>query len=177
MDDNELRAWVAGFFDGEGCISCTLRKQYSYKYGFKPRHHMNVSQSYNSINDLDFMIDRLDSYCDMVDSDLSHIINNRGGNHRDSYMIQTSNLDYIDSFLGGIVDYLCVKRKEVEIMLYDIIPLIKSDRNRDVEWLLDISYHIDRLSDEKGWTRKKYDTRMIMETIAPCVELDDGVCM
>lgn len=178
--------WVAGFFDGEGTIKSHARKadENVIGYGVNPQctlshqyvggmfdaegciktgpvkndcvavgHHI-FPQTVISNND-DTLMAALDEWSSEIGVDCK-FYRNQKADYDDTFTFQIQRLDDVKTFLEEIQPYLVVKRKQSQIMLDEIIPLVENGAHLKKQGFLEVMHHVDRLNEGKGHNRGDY---------------------
>lgn len=145
--------YPAGFFDAEGTLLTTVKESNNYDVGSSFLIQAQTTQTGPKIPGLE----KLKLYCEQVDANytLRHK-EKRKENHADQWTITVSGVEAVEKFLSGLLPHLATKRPQAEIMLNDIIPLVKRKEHLNRRGFLRVMKHADKLNEFKGGKRGKY---------------------
>lgn len=177
-----INDWVGGFFDAEGSVGVNVGKRDDLNIGYEIRPIMRVTQSYIggfidgdgsvtvdvseneswsvgyqiqasalSWHNIDPAIEALEEYSKGLDID--YTISDVGD---DAVQFQVSNIDDVEIFLSSIRDNVISKKPQVEIMLDEIVPLVKSKSYSSKLGFLKIMEAKERMDSYKDGKRGKY---------------------
>jgi len=183
---DEFLEWVAGFFDGEGTIKSHCRESPTHTIGYSINPQVTLThryiggmfdaegciktgpvktddvaigyhafvQSVISNNDKP-LIEGLQKWADEIGID-AKVYRNKQGKWDDTFTFQIQRIDDVEIFLETLQPYLIVKQRQCDIMLNDVIPLIKNGAHLRKEGFLEVMYHVDRINENKGGNRGDY---------------------
>lgn len=140
--DSRLKAYVAGFFDGEGNVSLQVCKHSSVNIGYKPQPVCGVTQR----GDSEGLIEKYKTYCDSIGCNAG-ISKNDSNNKVD---IRVYGFGNVEVFLSSIIGHLTVKERQADIMLNQIVPAMKSGRHKNKVGFLEIMEMKERLDENKS---------------------------
>jgi hypothetical protein len=129
MIDDRERAYAAGFFDGEGCITISMRRA---RRGAKEHHTLLVSVSQCDLRPLNWLRERFGG---SISPSNSKIAKARG--YRQAYRLCLAGAK-ADRFLSEIQPFAIVKREQIDLAIEfrgttrrrgDLVPVkVASDR-------------------------------------------------
>lgn len=143
--------YVAGIFDAEGSISAGVATKDSYSLGHETKTMCRINHREN--NEL---LSRLSEFSDSIGIDYSVYHAEKDGKRGDVFEFKVQRREHVRQFLEELKPYLTVKRRQAEIMISDIIPLLDERAHSTRRGFLRLMYHVDRLNENKGGSRGKY---------------------
>lgn len=106
-------AYLAGFFDGEGCIS--VQKSKSYRNPLNPAKYYTVRLSTANTNK--DVIDYLEKLWGQKLRVYTRKMSDPRGNRRPCYHLECDKKDAVITFLKGIYPYSIIKKRQIELAL------------------------------------------------------------
>jgi len=147
--------WLAGFFEGEGCILMRISKSKTCNFGYRITPMVSINQCDYEI------LYKIKDFLETQKIDTNIIYECRSNpNHKDSYSLQIWRRYSVKKFFSLIYPYLLGKKiKQVEILLFDIFPLIEQNKHLTKKGFLEVMGYIDQLNSLKGGKRGKYNQK------------------
>ena len=147
-------SYVAGLFDAEGTVSNVVaqRGNSAVNHHIDPR--CRITQTEN-----DSLIEQLKAFCKSigVQPNVYHNEQKDNENYAPTFQFDITGKDDVRTFLKSLETDLVVKRKQAEIMLGDILPLLESNAHGTRRGFLRVMSRVDALNSLKGGTRGKYN--------------------
>ena len=141
-------AWLAGFFEGDGAISCYVDKAKGYKFKFRTRVIIKLSQKSNKVlEDI------------KKDLQLGNIIfNKRKDNKFNSFDLIIANQDDVLLFINLITPYVRFKKIQLEIAIKILTNRKTISSEKDVLQLAKLADSLSILNTRTNNDGKKYTT-------------------
>ena len=141
-------AWLAGFFEGDGAILCYVDKAKGYKFKFRTRVIIKLSQKSNKVlEDI------------KKDLQLGNIIfNKRKDNKFNSFDLIIANQDDVLLFINLITPYVRFKKIQLEIAIKILTNRKTISSEKDVLQLAKLADSLSILNTRTNNDGKKYTT-------------------
>lgn len=145
--------YVAGLVDGEGTIGVGIAQSEDQRIGYSPKPAARVKMVEN-----DPLVSRLMEYADQIGFE-PNIVRHKEpqeDHHNPSFVWGVSGIDDVEIFLSSIRDTVVVKRREIEVILNEIIPLMRRGEHLNRRGFLRLMAWRDVANSHKGGNRGKY---------------------
>lgn len=106
--------YIAGFFDGEGCIDCQRMYPSKKRSNFYVRPRVRLSQTASCA----YVLDQMQSLYGGFQSSMRRHENDKRASSRASYTWELLGRDAIKGFLGEIEPLLILKREQAKLCLW-----------------------------------------------------------
>ena len=152
------RAYVAGYFDGEGCVVGNIFKVKGSRRKFPFEIQPNIRCSSTDFDILQKTHDFLETHG--LDVKLYHS-NKKRPEESDQQHLVIYGLENVRKFLELIVPYLKTEKKmQGMIMLKEILPRMKNGEHLTKEGFIRVVAYIEIMDSlKKGWQRSKYTVK------------------
>jgi len=141
-------AWLAGFFEGDGAILCYVDKAKGYKFKFRTRVIIKLSQKSNKV------LEEIKK-----DLQLGNIIfNKRKDNKFNSFDLIIANQDDVLLFINLITPYVRFKKIQLEIAIKILTNRKTISSEKDVLQLAKLADSLSILNTRTNNDGKKYTT-------------------
>jgi len=144
--------YVGGFMDGDGFICATVQESSKQgNYNMVP-----IAGAEHKKNDA--LLKRLMEFCDSIGVDPNvRDVKRERENLRDQFRFEVCGVEPVETFINAIRPHLVVKRAQAEIMVDDILPIMKRGEHNSRRGFLKMMKHVDRMNSHKGGNRGKYN--------------------
>lgn len=143
------QAYVAGFLDSDGGLDVKVSNR-DGDFQLSPRVHLTQKEGIPVL----LLIQRVVDYCKSIGIGEPSVYNS----HTDtSVRITIRGLDDIEQFLEGIEKYCTIKRRQINIMLNEIIPRLRNGDHLNKKGFIETMEKIDEMNKSKGGVRGKYN--------------------
>jgi intein/homing endonuclease len=140
-------AWLAGFFEGDGTIMCYIDKAKGYKFKFRIRVIIKLSQKSNKVlEDIN------------KDLQLGNIFLNRTYEKRNCFDLVIANQDHVLTFINLINPYCRFKKNQIEIAKIILTKRKLISSEKDLLKLAKLADSLSILNIRSNNDGKKYTT-------------------
>lgn len=145
--------YVSGLTDTEGTIDPSIMEHPDTAIGYHSAVNFELKMSRcNSV------LERLKGFADMMGIQYGvHFREHDNEDWADQFVFTISERDSVRRYLTALIPFLSVKRRQAEIMAYDIIPKLEKGYHQNRRGFLKLMYHVDRMNALKGGNRGKYN--------------------
>lgn len=148
--------YIGGLFDAEGEVKCDIQKNSNGRgqdFYFTPAVRLAQAGSEDRLTRL------LEEFCDSLGVNC-HIRNEKSRNGwQDTVRWSVSNRDGVETVLKTIRDRTIVKRKQIDIMLDEIIPRLRERKHTNKRGFLEVMAWKDIMDGYKSGSRGRYNLR------------------
>jgi hypothetical protein len=146
MEDNWLW-YIAGAFDSIGTLTVSIGKNDEMAIGYQIQPMIMISRP----EEKEVIFGMLDEYT--TENGVKYHIEEQ----KSSYQMKIKDTESIKRFLEPIAPGLVQQEKEVEIMLEEIIPMIKEEKHHTKKGLVELMESVDELRESlHGRRETKY---------------------
>lgn len=152
--------YVGGLFDAEGSLYVHVTERADSDVGAFPQPTAKVEMLEN-----DPLIEKIEAYADSVGcgGNVYHVDRSDDDSRDDTFNWVATSFDDVERFLSGIRKDVVVKRTQIDIMLDEIIPLLRSGEHLHHRGFLKVMAWKDLMDTNKGGRRGKYNREYFEE--------------
>jgi hypothetical protein len=153
QEDDLVNVYVAGIFDAEQAVRCTIAKESTNRVGYRivPKVELR-SKSQELIHVVLNWLNEMGIHTN---------IEKRGSKAPD-YMISVSKRDDVKRILETISPYLIVQDRDAEIVLEEIIPRLDDNSVLTEERFIEVVGYVEQLTETRNRNRQ-YDLEFFRE--------------
>ena len=140
--------YVAGFFDGDGLVQLDVNKGKTYKIGHEVTPRIKITNARGDV------IEEIKKWCKSHGIVAHTRVDKRGHRLRPLKILTINRLESVKKFCMLIYPYLRVKREQVRILLFEIIPRLERGRHKTKEGFIEVMEFVDRVNSLKGGRRR-----------------------
>lgn len=154
-------SYVGGLFDAEGSLYLRISEGETWALGYASQPIARIEMHEN-----DPLIERIQAYANAVgcDGSIHHVDRSEDNDNRDdTFCWVASSFDDVERFCEGIRDEVVVKKAQIDIMLDEIIPMLRAGEHTRRRGFLKVMAWRDIMNSYKGGKRGKYDLEYFEE--------------
>lgn len=145
--------YVAGLMDSDGSINMSISESERTPTGYIQQPRCMIGQNHTKSP----LLDKLATFAESVGVNYSIQHKSIDGKENDRFRFVVKSPVHVKQYLNALRPHLVVKKKQAEIMLEDIIPLMERDEHLHRRGFLKLMNHVDRMNAHKGGNRGKYN--------------------
>ena len=156
MIDWAMAIWIAGFFDGEGCVGGNVIRN---GYGYTIHFNVTISQTEEKV------LKDISNF--LKDYEIKNSVRMQyrpNPHHKDCYVLYIRNPISVFKFLKMIYPHLHTSKSiQAHIMLEKILPRYMQKVHTTEDGMIEIMGFIDEMNSYKGGVRGKYNQMYFIE--------------